>query len=119
MHEAGLVAQALDRALDEAPGTLSGVVLEVLDPVGLSVDATLLHLEVALAEHGLPGLPVSLHVSQVRCAGCGVSDVPAAGELFCASCGWPLPRHEGSPLRVRPLVGVGVGVGGAAGRPGP
>lgn len=110
MHEAGLVGQALDRALAEAldQGVLGsgGLVLEVLDPVGLSVDAALLHLEVALAEHGLEGVAVSLHVTPVRCAGCGESGVPPPGDRFCASCGWPLPRQKGPPLRIRPLAGA-------------
>jgi hypothetical protein len=135
MHEAGLVAQALGRALDQAlraappaaapvhaapPGAAPGVQapgpkpadvtwlkLDVLDPVGLSVDATLLHLELAMAEHGLAGVPVALHVMPVRCAGCGDSSVPAPGDPFCAACGWPLPRQEGSPLRIRAMTGSG------------
>jgi hypothetical protein len=112
MHEAGLVGRALDRALSEAPIGPGGLVLEVLDPVGLSVDATLLHLEVVLAEHGLAGVPVSLHVAPVRCAGCGESGVPEFGDLFCASCGWPLPRQEGPPLRIRPLATATAAPGG-------
>lgn len=100
MHEAGLVAQAISGVLDSRD-LISGLELEITDPVGLSVDAVLLHLEMALAEGGLANVPVELSVSPVTCAACGASVVPANAEVFCPACGWPLPRGSGPPLRIR------------------
>ncbi len=100
MHEAGLVSRALSEALIDH-GPVSAIELEVVDPVGFSVDSTLLHLEAALAERGLAGIPVNVRVRPVQCVECGLSAVPASSELFCGACGWPLPRVNGAPLRIR------------------
>jgi len=100
MHEAGLVAQAMNSIVDSRD-RINGLELEITDPVGLSVDAILLHLEIALAECGLPAVPVELSVSPVTCTACGASVVPDHAEVFCPACGWPLPRGSGLPLRIR------------------
>jgi hypothetical protein len=78
----------------------NGVELEVLDPVGLSLSSVMLHLNAALADDGLAGVPVTVRVTPVVCVECGRSIVPEAGESLCPSCGWPLPRRSGHPLRI-------------------
>ena len=102
MHEAGLVADALASALAAAPaGRVQRVVLEVADPVELSVDALLMHLHIALSGRGLAGVPVAVRVAPVRCPACASEATPQLGQAFCAACGWPLPRVDGVPVRIK------------------
>lgn len=100
MHEAGLVERALEDALRGQP-TVSTLELEIGDPVGVSEDAVLLHLEIAMRELGLEGVPVEIRVAGVTCAACSLETERATADAFCVGCGWPLPRREGAPLRIR------------------
>jgi Zn finger protein HypA/HybF involved in hydrogenase expression len=107
VHEAGLVTRALQHAIDERtgdaspPGRIGSLELEILDPVDVSAESARLHLEQALIECGLAGLPFRVTVAAVRCVACGATVVPGAGDAFCSGCDAPLPRREGSALRIR------------------
>jgi len=97
MHEAGLVEQALQDAL-QGRMTVAALEMEIGDPAGISAEAARLHLEIAMREVGLEGIPVEIRVASVSCPACGSAASQATAESFCAACGWPLPRPEGAPL---------------------
>ncbi|MEX1156622.1 MAG: hydrogenase/urease maturation nickel metallochaperone HypA [Chloroflexota bacterium] len=100
MHEAGLVEQALQDAL-RGRMTVAALEMEIGDPAGISAEAARLHLEIAMREVGLEGVPVEIRVAGVTCPACGTGASQATAEAFCATCGWPLPRPEGAPLVIR------------------
>jgi Zn finger protein HypA/HybF involved in hydrogenase expression len=100
MHEAGLVERALQDALRGRP-TVAALEMEISDPASVSADAVRLHLEIAMRELGLEGVPVEIRVAGVACTACGAEASQATADAFCVACGWPLPRHEGVPLLIR------------------
>lgn len=100
MHEAGLVERALADALRGHPAVAT-LDLEINDPVGISADAALLHLEIALRELGMESVPIKVQVAGVTCGVCGLLTERATANAFCDACGYPLPRREGAPLLVR------------------
>jgi len=100
MHEAGLVEQALQDGLRDHV-TVATIEMEIGDPAGISAEAARLHLEIAMREVGLEGVPVEIRVASVPCPACGSAASQATAEAFCATCGWPLPRPEGAPLVIR------------------
>lgn len=112
MHEAGLLAAAVARALatggsaDGADGRSTtrrpvAIELTVHDPIHVGAEAATLHAELALRARGLGDLPISVACDPVACALCGAVNAVVAGHPFCAQCGMPLPDRGGHAVDAR------------------
>ena len=107
MHEAGLLAEAVDRALRSMParagaGTGDGgepvptaLEVRIVDPLHVAPESARMHAELALRARGLAGVPVLIVSMPLDCAFCGVANDPLPSHPFCAGCGFPLPVREG------------------------
>lgn len=112
MHEAGLLAAAVEAALAEG-GCCDGVegaspervpvALEVTvhDPIHVSAESAAMHAQLALLARGLGELPITVACAPVDCAICGVANDVTAGHPFCADCGMPLPDRGGHAVEAR------------------
>lgn len=103
MHEAGVAARALEAAITEATarGAMppSGVDV-VFDRTRVTEDSLRFHLELALRDVGLAGLPVRMRAIDVACPACGAT-VAADGWPVCEGCGSILPSRTGPLAEAR------------------
>ena len=98
MHEAGLLAAAVEEALAAAgPGRGRPVALEIRihDPIHVAVESARLHAELALRARGLDDVEIHVSADPVTCVMCDLSNEVQAGHPFCSECGWPLPDRGG------------------------
>jgi hypothetical protein len=105
MHESGVAARAVDAVAAAAPAGWAGrppssLEAVITDPAHLDVDAVTMHLEIALAERGWPGVPVAVTVEPVVCSHCGATNRPEGEWPFCATCGAALPEPPGPGIEV-------------------
>jgi Zn finger protein HypA/HybF involved in hydrogenase expression len=108
MHEARLIADAVEAALRDAPSGVPGALsrprelrLTILNPVHVSADAARLYAEIVLRAQDLADVPIAVESVEVACAGCGAANHPEPQHPFCGDCGWPLPRYPGPEVEVR------------------
>ena len=114
MHEAGLLAEAVDRALRSRPpapsaagpdgadsgrrASPSALEVRIRDPLHVAPESVRLHAEIALRARGLTDVPIVVEVGPVTCAVCGASNDARPAHPFCLDCGLPLPRTPGPVL---------------------
>lgn len=109
MHEAGLLAEAVDRALRSRPPNPPGeaavrevppsmLEVRIRDPLHVAPESVRLHAELALRARGLGNVPITVEVGPLTCVVCGAVNDARPAHPFCTDCGMPLPRTPGPAL---------------------
>ena len=104
MHEAGVAARALEGALEAARevgrGVAPSAIRVTFDPRRVTEDSLRFHMELALGQAGLAGLPIQMEPLVVECPSCGAR-VPGEAWPLCESCGAVVPAGTGPMAEAR------------------